>query len=542
MTFDYESLRARFRLHVPQRANLASQLLDRHARRGAQPALIFADEQGTTSRWSYRQLSELSNRLGNVFRQLGINPGDPVAILLSASVEIYLCYLAAFKLGAIAVPISTLFGVEGVEYRIRHSGARVVVTVPEARPTLAKLRDLLRVFVVGKPEGNELSFAQQVERASPRLRKQLTAPEEPVLLIYSSGTTGPPKGVVHTRRSLTHTIATEKTWTGMQPTDCHWNVADPSWLGGVMTDLLCAWPVGATVFKYRRSGPFDPEEAFRLLQQHGVTNLFAPPTAFRMMAKLEQVREKYPLRALRICTSAGEPLNPEVVDWGQRELGLRILDGYGQTEGIMMATNFPHLPAPPGSMGRPAPGVRLRIATPEGKASEPGQPGEIQIHKHTPLLFQQYWKNPAQTAQSYVGDWYRTGDSAWQDGEGYLHFVGRTDDVIISAGYRIGPFEVESSILEHPAVAESAVVAKPDPERLRGHIVKAYVVLKEGSTPTASLQREIQELVRKRLSQSEYPREVEFVAELPKTRSGKIMRKQLRHRAQQEFARTQPPR
>jgi acetyl-CoA synthetase len=537
LMFDYQRLCADFRLDVPNQANLADLILDCHAARGNKEALIFSDEKGQSSRFTFAELFELIDRVGNVFLTHGIRPGDCIALMLPASIEIYLCYLAAFKIGAIPVPISTLFGIDGVEYRIRDSGARLVVTVPEATHTLMNLTGEVAILLVGPADESNSSLLKQVDQASSKLQKYPTAPQDPVLLIYSSGTTGPPKGVVHTRRSLTHTMVTEKVWTGIQTDDLHWNVADSSWLGGIMTDLLCAWPVGATMFKYRRSGAFDPEEAFRLLEQFNITNLFAPPTAFRMMAKIERVRERYELGALRFCVSAGEPLNPEVIEWGMRELGLTIMDGYGQTEGIMMVTNFPGMAVKPGSMGRPSPGVQLRIAMPDNSEAPPGESGEIFIRRDTPLLFDRYWNKPEETAQRYVGEWYRTGDSARRDEDGYVHFVGRLDDVIISAGYRIGPFEVESCILEHPAVAESAVVAKPDPVGMRGHIIKAYVVLKQGFDQTQVLEQEIQKLVRVRLSQSEFPREIEFVNDLPKTRSGKIIRKDLRKRASEEFER-----
>lgn len=534
LMFDYETVYRSFRLEIPERGNLAGIVLDHQLHLHDKLALVFADENGALTQLTYQQLIEHSNRLGNVFRARGVQPGDRIALLLPASVEIYLCYLAAMKIGAVAVAISVLFGIEGVEYRIRDSGARLAVTVPEARSSLANVKDEVDILMVGKAEGTELGFTDALERAAPKLQRHLTAPLDPVLLVYTSGTTGGPKGVVHTRRSLTHTIETQKLWTGLHPEDLHWNVADPTWLGGMMTDLLCAWPVGATVFKYRRNGPFDPEEAFRLLEERAITNLWAPPTAYRMMGKLEAVRQKYHISALRLCTSAGEALNAEVIAWGRRELGLTILDGYGQSEGIMMATNFPGMVVKPGSMGRPAPGVRLQIATPAGEQCRPGEAGEIVVHRDARLLFLQYWNRPTETAERYLGEWYRTGDSAWQDEEGYLHFDGRTDDVIISAGYRIGPFEVESCISEHPAVAESAVVAKPDPEGIRGNIVKAYVVLGPGFSPSEGLKREIQELVRTRLSQSEYPREVEFISEFPKTRTGKVLRKELRQRAYEE--------
>lgn len=528
----YAEMIRTFRLVIPERGNLGRLICDADGAPDERRAFVLVDEDRGVREYRFGAIRDWSDRLASCFAGLGVEPGDRIVLLLPAGLEIYLCYLAALKLGAVAVPISTLFGVDGVTYRVQDSGTRLVVTYPEARESLTEVRGAVQVLLVGEARSGEASFWDLVDEAPAGFAAPDFPPDAPALIIYSSGTTGPPKGVLHTRSSLTHTIETEKVWTDVRPEDLHWSVADPTWLGGIMTDMLCAWPVGATIVKQRRTGPFDPDEAFDLLARLGVTNLFAPPTAYRMMAKLGSGNRK--LEGLRIATSAGEPLNPEVVEWGQEQLGLTILDGYGQTEGIMMATNYHFMPVKPGSMGRPCPGVNLKLLDEQGDPVETGEPGEICVRNDTPMLFREYWGNPEATEKARSGEWYRTGDSAYQDEDGYIHFVGRTDDVIISAGYRIGPFEVESSILKHPAVAESAVVAKPDPRGLRGHIVKAYVVLKAGEWEKDLVVREIQELVRSQLSSSEYPREIEFIDSLPKTRSGKIIRRELRARAAAE--------
>lgn len=527
---DYKDFYRKFKLEIPEKLNLGEILCDIHAKgqRRDKLAMIFQDEKGEVKKFTYGQMAELSNKLGNALKGLGVSKGDPVAFLLSSSPEIYLLYLACFKIGAIALPISVLFGREGIEYRVQDSGAKVLITLPETRGHLDNVKKQAKIVMIGKPEEGEYDFYSLMDKASSDLILEETNPEDNILMIYTSGTTGHPKGVVHTPGSILHTIETEKYWTNIQGDDLHWNIGDPTWVGGIMSDLFCSMPVGATFFKHRRSGAFDPEYTFHSIQAWKITNIFAAPTAYRMMRKIEGIKGKYDLSPLKICTSAGEPLNPEVVEWGRQELGLDILDGYGQTEGIMMVINFPAMPIKPGSMGRPAPGVRLRLLDELGNDVRLGEAGQIALHKHTQFLFKEYWNKPEVTEKAYMGDWYLTGDMGVMDEDGYITFVGRADDVIISAGYRIGPFEVESAIIKHPSVAESAAVAWPDPEGIRGYVIKAYVVLKEGYEPIKQIEKEIQDLVKKNLSRAEYPRIIEFVQELPKTRSGKIMRKELR--------------
>jgi acyl-coenzyme A synthetase/AMP-(fatty) acid ligase len=527
---DYEDSCRRFKLEIPERLNLGEILCDIHTKspRKDKLAMIFQDEKGKITKFTYGQMAELSNKLGNALKGLGVVKGDPVAFLLPSSPEIYLLYLACFKIGAIALPISMLFGREGIEYRVQDSGAKILITLPETRDNLENIKNQAKIVMIGEAEEGEYDFYSLIDRSSPDLTLEETHSQDSILMIYTSGTTGPPKGVVHTPGSILHTIETEKYWTNIHEDDLHWNIGDPTWIGGIMSDLFCALPVGATFFKHRRSGAFDPEYTFQTIQDWKLTNIFAAPTAYRMMRKIESIRSKYDLSSLKACTSAGEPLNPEVVEWGRQELGLDILDGYGQTEGIMMVTNFPVMPIKPGSMGKPAPGVKLRLLDEEGNEVRLGEAGQIALHKDTLFLFKEYWKKPEATEKAYLGDWYLTGDMGVMDEDGYITFVGRADDVIISAGYRIGPFEVESAIIKHPCVAESAAVAWPDPEGIRGHVIKAYVVLREGYNPNKQIEQEIQNLVKKNLSRAEYPRIIEFIPELPKTRSGKIMRKELR--------------
>jgi len=530
---DYEDSYRGFKLDIPKKLNLGEILCDIHAKGHSRDklAMIFQDEKGNVKTFTYGQMAELSNKLGNVLKALGTSRGDAVAFLLPSSPEIYLLYLACFKIGAIALPISMLFGREGIEYRIKDSGAKILITLPETRKHLDNVKEQAKIVMIGGTEGGEYSFHSLMDKASPNLTLEQTNAEDNILMIYTSGTTGPPKGVVHTPGSILHTIETEKYWTNIHEDDLHWNIGDPTWIGGIMTDLFCSMAVGATFFKHRRSGAFDPEYTLQAIQRWKITNIFAAPTAYRMMRKIENIRGKYNLSSLKICTSAGEPLNPEVVEWGRQELGLDILDGYGQTEGIMMVTNFPVMPIKPGSMGKPAPGVKLKLVDEAGNDVRTGEAGQIALHKDTHFLFKEYWNKPEATKKAYMGDWYLTGDMGVMDEDGYITFVGRADDVIISAGYRIGPFEVESAIIKHPGVAESAAVAWPDPEGIRGHVIKAYVVLKEGYEPSRQIEQEIQDLVKKNLSRAEYPRIIDFVQELPKTRSGKIMRKALRNQS-----------
>ncbi len=431
------------------------------------------------------------------------------------------------------MPATTLCTASDIEYRVNRAEAVMVVTdvenaakVDEAAGSCPSLK---RLMLVGGVRKGWTSFDQEMDKASPNLEGiEKTKSDDPLLIYFTSGTVGYPKMVLHTQASygVAH-ILTAKFWHDLRPTDLHWAISDTGWAKAAYGKLFGQWTVGATIVQHDARGRFDAKQTLRILERHGITSFCAPPTAYRMLV-LEDLTQ-YDLNELRHCTSAGEPLNPEVMKVWEEGTGMTIYDGYGQTETVLMVGNFRCLPVKPGSMSKPMPGYEIGVVDGEGKELPDGEEGQIavRVKPRRPVgLFREYWRDPEVTESAFVGDWYLTGDKAYRDEDGYLWFVGRADDVIISAGYRIGPFEVESALLEHPAVAESAVVASPD--SLRGNVVKAFVILAPGYVPSDELVVSIQEHVRKITAPYKYPRLVEFVTELPKTISGKIRRLELR--------------
>jgi acyl-coenzyme A synthetase/AMP-(fatty) acid ligase len=411
---------------------------------------------------------------------------------------------------------------------VRHSGARGIVTtveqVPEVEAALAGGLELpVRIAVGGAPAGWH-DFEQVLERAAPSGTPARTAASEPALCYYTSGTTREPKAVLHAHAYTFAHRYTGAYWYDLQRTDLHWTTADTGWAKAAYGVLFGPWMNGSAVFMYH--GPFDPERELELLARNEVSVLCAAPTEYRLLVK--QTLSRWRLPRLRHCVGAGEPLNPEVIHTWHDAFGVMIHDGYGQTESALLAANLPGLPIRPGSMGKPFPGHDLRVIDDDGRECSPGDVGDLALRGTTPAMFLEYWKDPAATAACRRGEWYVTGDRATRDQDGYLWFVGRADDVIISAGYRIGPFEVESALLEHPAVLESAVVASPDPDR--GAVVKAFVVLRPGQTPSDTLVTELQNHVKRTTAPYKYPRRIEFVDALPKTVSGKIRRVELRNK------------
>jgi acetyl-CoA synthetase/medium-chain acyl-CoA synthetase len=391
-------------------------------------------------------------------------------------------------------------------------------------------------MLLGSEREGWVNYAQAVAAASKDIVPEATRADEPMMIYFTSGTVGYPKMVLHTHVSypIGHVI-TGKYWLDLKPTDLHWNLSDTGWAKAAYSNLFGPWIMGAAMFTFDGRGRFDARQTLALLERYPISTFCAPPTAYRLLV-LEDLG-RYRLTSLRHCTGAGEPLNPEVIEAWQRGTGQTIRDGYGQTETVILVANFPPLPVKPGSMGKPSPGFTVAVIDDEGCEVPSGTEGDIAV-KLTPTrpvgLFKEYWRNSEATRICRRGDWYITGDRAIQDEEGYLWFVGRADDVIISAGYRIGPFEVESALIEHPSVAEAAVVASPD--RIRGEIVKAFVILAPGHHPSEQLVSDLQEHVKRVTAPYKYPREIEFTAELPKTISGKIRRVELRQRESERKA------
>jgi medium-chain acyl-CoA synthetase len=521
----YQDLVANFRWVVPEEFNFGA-LIDAWATDRSRVALYWEDEAGHTARLSFWDVKLASNRFMNALAGLGLRRGEPVMVMLPRVPAWQAAMIGGLKLGALVIPCTASLRAKDIAYRARHSGARAIVTTTELAPEVDAARaDCpgldIRIALGGAPAGWH-DFDALLARASSTGVPARTRSDEPALCYYTSGTTREPKAVLHAHAYTFAHRYTGEYWLDLERTDLHWTTSDTGWAKAAYGVLFGPWMNGVPIFMYH--GRFDPEREMDILQRYEVSVFCAPPTEYRLLVKQDLGRWHLP--RLRHCVGAGEPLNPEVIHTWNEAFGLMVHDGYGQTESAMLAANLPGMPIRPGSMGKPFPGHELRVLGEDGSELPPGEIGDLALRGHPPSLFLEYWKNPEETAACCRGEWYLTGDRVRRDEDGYLWFVGRADDVIISAGYRIGPFEVESALLEHPAVVESAVVASPDP--VRGEIVKAFVVLRPGHTASDRLARELQEHVQRVTAPYKYPREVEFVASLPKTVSGKIRRVELR--------------
>ncbi|TWA79644.1 acetyl-CoA synthetase [Azospirillum brasilense] len=530
----YEGLRDRFVWSVPERYNIGVDVCDKWAERDPdRTALIHKRRDGAVETYSFADIRRLSNCLANALAAHGVARGDRVGILLPQAPETAVSHVAVYKMGGVAVPLFSLFGVEALEYRLGNCGARAVVTdavgaakIAQIRDRLPELKLVLRIDEAGE---GELDWHALVEAASEDFTPVDTAADDPAVIIYTSGTTGQPKGALHAHRVLLgHLPGVEISHDLFpQPGDRIWTPADWAWIGGLLDVLMPAWHHGVTVVSHRFE-KFDAEEAFRLIADFQVRNAFLPPTALKMMRAVKdpQTRWAYSMRSV---ASGGETLGAELLDWGRQTFGLTINEFYGQTECNMIVSSCAKvMPPKPGVMGRPAPGHDVAVIDGRGDRCPPGEIGLIAVHRPDPVMFLQYWNNPEATAAKFIGDWLVTGDQGELDADGYIRFVGRDDDVITSAGYRIGPGEIEDCLIGHPAVRMAAVVGVPDP--LRTEIVKAFIVLQDGVRPSDELAAEIQAHVKTRLAAHEYPRAVEFVDSLPMTTTGKIIRRELRGR------------
>ena len=524
----YEDRVAQFRWQVPDEFNFAWDVIDAYAEDRGRLALVWENEEGDEARYSFWDVAERSRRFANVLRELGIGRGDPVMIMLPRIPQWQIAFLGALRLGALVIPCTAQLRAKDIAYRANHSEAKAIVTTADNREAVEAVADTcpsLRVRIgVGEAGRGWSSFHDGLRSASPLLDPVRTRSTDPAICFYTSGTTKDPKAVLHSHAyTLAHRI-TGETWLDLKRTDLHWTTSDTGWAKAAWGVLFGPWNLGVPVFMY--NGRFEPKKELQLLEKHRITTFCAPPTEYRLLVKEDLTR--YDLSKLRHCTGAGEPLNPEVIEQWKSAYGLTIHDGYGQTETILLVGNLQGLPVRAGSMGRPSPGHDVRVIDEAGREAPPGEVGEVALRGRTPSLFLEYWKNPSESAACWRGDYYLTGDRAYRDEQGYFWFVGRADDVIISAGYRIGPFEVESALLTHPAVLESAVVASPD--AVRGSIVKAFIKLRPGHGASNDLAKQIQDHVKSITAPYKYPREIEFVDELPKTVSGKIRRVELRQR------------
>jgi acetyl-CoA synthetase len=530
----YEEVYRRFRWQIPDLYNIGVDICDKNAHKGRRTALIYEKDSGEVEIFTFQDLKRFSNRLANAFDALGLQPGDRVGILLPQSPETAIGHIAAYKIGGIAVPLFTLFGSDALTYRLADSEAKVVITdsanLDKVLGIHAELPHLQSIIAVhgGKREGI-VDFWDCIRKGADNYTPFATRADDPALIIYTSGTTGPPKGALHAHRTLLgHLPGVEFPHNFFpQPGDLFWTPADWAWIGGLIDVLFPSWHHGIPVLAYR-ARKFDPEFAFCLMAKHNVRNAFLPPTALKMMRQVKDPAKRHAFR-LRSVGSGGETLGAELLDWGRETLGVTVNEFYGQTEANLVVGNCAQImTVQPGSMGRAIPGHTVAIVDDEGHELPVETVGNIAIRRPDPVMFLKYWNNADATRNKFVGSWCLTGDMGRKDLDGYLWFVGRQDDLITSAGYRIGPGEIEDCLIKHPAVAVAAVIGVPD--ALRTETIKAFIVLKSGTEGNAELKADIQNHVRERLAAHEYPRSIAFVHELPMTATGKIIRKVLRQR------------
>jgi acyl-coenzyme A synthetase/AMP-(fatty) acid ligase len=531
---DYEQTCRDFRWDVPESYNFAFDVVDRWGEDPQKLAMLWVNEHGDEKRLTFRDFTARSNQFANALQHLGVCKGDRILIMLPRVPEWWEAILGMMKIGVISMPGTTLLTPKDVAYRIQSAEAVAVITDDEGASKVEQVArecpTLRFKLLLGVERDGWAGYHRLVDSAPTSLRREPTRGDESMMIYFTSGTVGYPKMVLHTHTSypIGH-IVTGKYWLDLKPTDLHWNLSDTGWAKAAYSNLFGPWSMGAAMFTFDGRGRFDARQTLETLARYPITTFCAPPTAYRLLV-LEDLR-RYRMPALRHCIGAGEPLNPEVIEAWRRGTGQTIRDGYGQTETVILVANFPPLPVKAGSMGKPSPGFTVSIVDDAGREVPPGTEGDIAVNitPERPVgMFREYWRNPEATANCLRGEWYITGDRAIRDEDGYFWFVGRADDVIISAGYRIGPFEVESALVEHPAVAEAAVVASPD--EIRGEVVKAFVILAPGHQPSEPLVQELQEHVKRVTAPYKYPREIEFSTELPKTISGKIRRVELRQR------------
>jgi len=535
---DYEATYRAFRNPVPEQFDFVTDVIESWATDRTSLAMLWLGSDGEERRLTFAWFADRAARAANALAAAGLSPGDAVFAMLPRVPEWWEAFLGSIKGGFVFAPGTTLLTVKDLVYRLEACEARAVVTNAETAPkvdaALAELaaaglgRPVVRICTdTDRPEG-WLHFGDVVSAAPAAYRGTRHRADDPSLLYFTSGTTGPPKMVLHTQASygIGHEV-TGRYWLDNTRADMHWTISDTGWAQAAWTNVFAPWRQGAAVFIRDARGRFDPVDTLEMLARHPITTFFAPPTAYRLL--VQQPLERYRFAALRHTTGAGEPVNPELVSAWRDGTGLTVHECYGQTETVLLTAVFPCLEVRPGSMGVAAPGHDLAIVGDDGMPLPDGTEGDlgVRVRPHRPVgMFREYWKNPEATARAHRGDWYITSDRAIRDERGYYWFIGRSDDVIISAGYRIGPFEVESALQAHPAVVESAAIAHPDAGR--GNIVKAYVKLAEGWQPSGALTLELQEHVKRVTAPYKYPREIEYVADLPKTISGKIRRNELR--------------
>lgn len=544
---NYESARHRFRwtalaseLQAGKKGphNLSYFCIDRHAEsdRKNKVAMFWEGADGCREVYTFYDFSRLTNRFAWGLKHLGVRKGDRVFIFLDRLPELYVSLFGTLKLGAVAGPLFSAFGPDAIYDRLSDCDAKIVITSPELVGRLDEIRGKLpkleRVIIVNKRNKpfqlrpHEIDYREMMAQAPEKAFPYGAGKDDYSIMHYTSGTTGKPKGAVHAHGSIVCQYATAKYVLDLQENDIYWCTADPGWVTGTSYGMFGPWSNGISLVVFE--GGFKAEKWYQIIQDYRVTVWYTAPTAIRMLMKSgAEIVNRFDMSSLRYVVSVGEPLNPEAIVWGMKTYGLEIHDSWWQTEtGAIMISNYAIQAIKLGSMGRPFPGVRAAILDKQGRELGPDQEGDLALKAPWPSMFRTYWKKDELYRSKFVRGWYITGDRAWKDQDGYFWFVGRADDVINTAGHLVGPFEVESALIEHQAVAEAGVIGKPDPERME--IVKAFVSLKNGYNPSSDLAEEIKRFVRTRLAAHAYPREIEFVDSLPKTRSGKIMRRLLK--------------
>lgn len=532
-TFDWAEVEKEFSWYETGRVNMAYEAIDRHAEseRKNKVALYFSDA-SRNEKYTFKEMKDLTNKAGNMLRQIDVEKGDRVFIFMPRSPELYAVLLGTIKVGAIAGPLFEAFMEGAVRDRMEDSEAEVIVTTPELldRIPVDELPHLKNVVLVGddvKEEGPYVDYYKRMEQADKDLDIEWVNREDGMILHYTSGSTGKPKGVLHVHNAMIQHYQTGKWVLDMKEDDVYWCTADPGWVTGTSYGVFAPWLNGAS--NVIRGGRFSPEDWYQTLEDYGVTIWYTAPTALRMlMGAGDEIVNQFDLSSLRHILSVGEPLNPEVVRWGMKVYNLRIHDNWWMTEtGAQLISNYPSVPVKPGSMGKPLPGIEAAIIDDEGNELPANRMGNLAIKKGWPSMMRAIWNRKEKYNSYFVnGGWYVSGDSAYKDEDGYFWFQGRVDDVIMTSGERVGPFEVESKLVEHPAVAEAGVIGIPDP--VRGEIIKAFIGLREGYEQTADLKEEIRLHVKQGLAAHAAPRQIEFRDKLPKTRSGKIMRRVLK--------------
>lgn len=537
-TFSWQDYEKELTWFPNHRLNAAYNAIDRNAKnyRKNKIALYYEGELGEKEKYTFLELSELSNQFANLLSSLKVEKGERVFIFLPRIPELYISFLGILKIGGIAGTLFSAFQEQALLDRLGNSQARILVTDNELFPRIKKIKSRLpnldKIIVVNRKNGHlkrhpwVLDFKKGMASQSKKYRVAQMDKNDPAFMLYTSGTTGKPKGVVHRHYAILQEHLTAKWVLDIRDDDVYWCTADPGWVTGIAYEILGSWSNGASTVVFE--GRFDPKRWYKIIEDYQVTVWYTAPTAIRMLAAEEKdLIKQFNLSSLRHLASVGEPLNPEAISWGQKAFGLSFHDNWWQTEtGAICIANYPSLKIKPGSMGKPFPGITAEIVDDQGKVLPINMEGNLALKPNFPSLMIKIWRRPKKYKSYFLNGWYISGDRAYKDKDGYFWFVGRADDVIKTSGERVGPFEVESALISHSAVVEAGVIGKPDP--IRGEIIKAFVVLKSGIKPSETLKKELSEFVKKHLAGHAYPREIEFIDKLPKTRSGKIMRRVLK--------------